>query len=133
MQASTYLSFAGDCEEAFAFYARCFDGQPGTFYRYAGTELASDVPSEWSNKIMHASITLGGHLLMGGDVPPERYEQPKGFSLSLQLTDPEQAERVFKELADGGRVVQPLEQTFWAARFGSVIDRFGIPWLINCG
>ena len=70
---------------------------------------------------------------MAGDVAPERYEEPRGFSLSLQMNDTTQAERVFNELAANGRIVMPLEKTFWAARFGMLVDRFGIPWLINCG
>ena len=69
---------------------------------------------------------------MGGDVAPDRYEEPKGFSLSLQITSTDDAERIFHALAKDGRVVVPLAQTFWATRFGMVVDRFGIPWLVNC-
>jgi PhnB protein len=57
---------------------------------------------------------------------------PKGFSLSLQMADTREAERIYEQLGEGGRVVVPLAETFWAARFGMVVDRFGIPWLINC-
>ena len=81
---------------------------------------------------MHASITVGGLVLMGGDVAPDRYEEPKGFSLSLQISNTDDAERIFQDLSQDGRIVLPLEKTFWAARFGMVVDRFGIPWLINC-
>jgi len=81
---------------------------------------------------MHASLAVGGVILMGGDVAPSRYEEPKGFSLSLQLHDSGDAERIFGGLSDNGTIVMPLEKTFWAARFGVVTDRFGIPWLINC-
>ena len=81
---------------------------------------------------MHGSLTVGGQVLMGGDVAPGRYEEPKGFSLSLQLKGSTEAERVFQELSKDGRVMMPLEKTFWAERFGMVVDRFGIPWLINC-
>jgi PhnB protein len=94
--------------------------------------MADAVPDDWQDKIMHGSIVVGDHLLMGGDVVPDQYEAPKGFSLSLQLTETADAERIYQELARDGRVVMPLEKTFWAARFGSVVDRFGIPWLINC-
>jgi PhnB protein len=81
---------------------------------------------------MHGSLTVGEQVLMGGDVPPDRYEEPKGFSLSLQIKNTTEAERIFHELSKDGRVEVPLEKTFWAARFGMVVDRFGIPWLINC-
>ena len=94
--------------------------------------MADQVPSEWQDKVMHGSLTVGGQVLMGGDVVPERYEEPKGFSLSLQIKSTADAERIFQELARDGRVMMPLEKTFWAERFGMVVDRFGIPWLINC-
>jgi len=82
--------------------------------------------------VMHGSITVGGQVLMGGDVAPDRYEAPKGFSLSIQIKDAAEAERIFRELSHAGSMVMPLEKTFWAERFGMVIDRFGIPWMINC-
>lgn len=75
------------------------------------------------------SVTLPGLELNGADVASD--EAPKGFSLSVRLKGAEEAERVFRELADGGSVM-PLEKTFWAERFGMVVDRFGVPWLINC-
>jgi len=82
--------------------------------------------------VMHGTITIGGQLLAGADVAPDRYEEPKGFSLSIQMTSTTEADRIFHMLAKDGTVVMPLEKTFWAARFGVVIDRFGIRWLINC-
>ena len=132
MQMTPYLSFKGECEAAFNFYEECLGGRPGELFRYAGTPLANQVPEDWSNKIMHGSLMLGGQVLMGGDVAPDKYEAPKGFSLSLQIKSPIDAERIFHELARGGRVLVPMEKTFWAERFGMVVDRFGIPWLINC-
>jgi PhnB protein len=133
MQMNAYLSFRGDCEAAFTFYAECLGGTVGQLSRYAGSPMAEDVSADWQNKIMHGSVTVGGQVFMGGDVAPERYEPPKGFSLSLHLDDTAEAERIFQRLATDGRVVLPLEKTFWAARFGMLIDRFGMPWLVNCG
>jgi PhnB protein len=132
MQMTPYLSFKGDCEAAFTFYARCLGAEPGAIFRYAGTPMAKQVPADWAEKVMHGSVTIGGQMLMGGDVAPDQYEQPKRFSLSLQINNTADAERIFHELAKDGRVVMPLEKTFWAERFGMVVDRFGIPWLINC-
>jgi PhnB protein len=132
MQMNPYLSFKGDCEAAFTLYQRCLGGEIGAIYRYAGTPMANQVPADWGDKVMHTSFTVDGQTLMGGDVAPERYEAPKGFSLSLHITSVADTERIFHALADGGQVVMPLEKTFWAARFGMVVDRFGIPWLINC-
>ena len=132
MQMNPYLSFKGECEAAFKFYERCLGGQLGAIFRYAGTPLADQVPADWQDKVMHGSLMVGEQVLMGGDVAPGRYEEPKGFSLSLQIKNTTEAEGIFHELGKGGRVAVPLEQTFWAARFGMVVDRFGIPWLINC-
>ncbi|MDQ3348465.1 MAG: VOC family protein [Acidobacteriota bacterium] len=132
MQMNPYLRFKGDCETAFKFYEQSLGGQLGAIFRYGGSPMAGDAPADWSDKVMHGSLTLGGQVLMGGDVAPDRYEEPKGFSLSLQIKSTAHAERVFHELAKDGRVVVPLEKTFWAARFGMLVDRFGIPWMINC-
>ena len=132
MQISPYLSFKGDCEAAFKFYEQCLGGQLGAIFRYAGTSLADQVPADWQDKVMHGSVTVGEQVLMGADVAPDGYEAPKGFTLSIQIKSKADAERIFHELANGGRVVLPLEKTFWAERFGMLVDRFGIPWQINC-
>ena len=133
MQMNPYLSFKGQCEEAFKFYEQCLGARLGLNFRYAGTPLSNDVPADWQDKVMHGSLTVGDQVLMGGDVAPDGYEEPKGFSLSLQIKSIAEAERIFHELGKDGRVVLPLEKTFWAARFGMLVDRFGIPWQINCG
>jgi PhnB protein len=132
MQMNPYLSFKGDCEAAFKFYERCLGARMGQIFRYAGSPMAGQVPAAWQDKVMHGSLTLGDQVLMGADVVPEQFEEPKGFSLSLQIKDASDATRVFQELAEGGRIVVPLEKTFWAERFGMLVDRFGIPWMINC-
>jgi PhnB protein len=94
--------------------------------------MADQAPADWGDKVMHGSVTVGDQVLMGADVAPDHYQAPKGFTLSLQMKSTADADRIFRELAEGGTVVLPLEQTFWAARFGMLVDRFGIPWQINC-
>ena len=132
MELSAYVSFKGDCEAAFEFYAEVLGAKPGLLFRYADSPMADVVPLGWENKIMHGSVTVGRHLLEGADVPPDRYEEPKGFSLSVNARSADEAETLFVRLADGGRVVYPMAKTFWSERFGMVVDRFGIPWMINC-
>jgi PhnB protein len=132
MEMNPYLSFKGDCEAAFKFYEEALGGEVGGIFRYAGTSLANQVPANWSNKVMHGSVKIGDQVLMGADVAPEQYAKPSGFSLSLHIKSTAEAERIFKALATGGSIVLPLEKTFWAALFGMVVDRFGVPWLINC-
>jgi PhnB protein len=81
---------------------------------------------------LHARLVLDGTVLMGSDAPPDRYEPMKGFSVTLVLKDPAEAERIFSALAENGTVCMPLEETFFAFRFGMLVDRFGTPWMINC-
>ena len=133
MKMNPYLSFKGDCEAAFKYYEQHLGGEMGAIFRYGGTPLSGSVPEDWPDKVMHGSITIGGQTLQAADVAPGSYESPQGFSLTLQITSAIDAERMFEALADGGQVRLPLEKTFWAERFGMVIDRFGVPWIINCG
>jgi PhnB protein len=132
MQLTPYLSFKGDCEEAFRFYERCVGARVGTLFRYGGSPMADQAPPGWTDKVMHGSVTIAGREIMGADIVPDRYEQPKGISLSLQIGQAADAERIFRDLSAGGTVVMPLGKTFWAERFGMLVDRFGIPWLVNC-
>ncbi len=66
------------------------------------------------------------------DAVPDHFKQPQGFSVSIQLNDEAKGERIFEELAEGGTVLMPFQQTFWAAGFGMCVDQFGIPWMVNC-
>jgi PhnB protein len=88
--------------------------------------------TERRDRILHATLTVGGTGFSGADVLPGMYERPQGFQVQLKLDEVAAAERIFAQLADGGRVTVPLQETFWAKRFGAVVDRFGIPWGINC-
>ena len=132
MQVVPYLSFNGQCEAAFRFYEQCLGGQLGPLFRYGESPMADQVPPDWHNRIMHGSVMAGERLLMGADMPPGQYEAPRGFSLSIQLKSAADAERIFREMSQDGTVLMALEKTFWAERFGMVIDRFGTPWTINC-
>ena len=132
MTVSAYLLFDGRCEEAVRFYERCLGAKIEALTPYAGTPAEAHVPPELRDKILHARLSIGGSDLMASDAPPNRFEKPQGFSVAVQTKDAAQAERVFQALAEGGRIEMPMQQTFWAARFGSVVDRFGIKWMINC-
>ena len=117
MEVSPYLEFKGECEDAFTFYAQCLGGTLGGVFRYTGTPLAGQVPADWRDKVMHASLTIGSQALMGADLSPDRYTEPKGFSLSVQLNDTAEAERIFGELSTNGRILTPLEKR--SGRHGS--------------
>ena len=81
---------------------------------------------------MHATLLLGNTALMGADAPPQHYTPAQGFTVALAIDLPEDADRAFAALSDGGKVMMPIQATFWTARFGMFIDKFGIPWMVNC-
>jgi len=125
------LSFDGQCEAAFKFYERCLNGKITFMLTWGNSPMAKDAPPEWGSKIAHATLVIGNTRLQGADSAPGSYESPRGFCIMLQPSERD-AERLFTELADGGTVRVPLQQTFWTLRFGVLTDRFGIPWAINC-
>jgi PhnB protein len=126
------LSFDGQCEAAFQFYERCLNGKIAFMLRWGESPMAKDAPAEWSEKILHATLVIGDTTLLGSDAFPGSYESPRGFSILLGLHDASKAERLFGALAENGTVRMPLQETFWAHRFGVLTDQFGIPWDINC-
>lgn len=132
MQLSPYLNFKGECEEAFRFYETTFGGTIKSMFRFGDTEMKDHVPAELHNTIMHAFLVVGDWELMGSDAPPERYQAPQGMYVSLNSDNPDEADRMFTALAEGGQVQMPIQETSWAQRFGMLVDRFGIPWMINC-
>ena len=131
MQLNTYLNFNGNCEAAFKFYAEALNGTIEAMVPHEGTPAGVHVPAEWSKKILPAAMSVGSTLLMGSDTPVDRYQKPQAFSVSLQTTTPEEAERAFKALSKGGSVRMPIQETFFAKRFGMLVDQFGIRWMIN--
>jgi PhnB protein len=133
MQLIPNLVFNGQCEEAFKFYEKVLGGKIVAMLTPETAPTDEFKVDAWRNKVLHACLAVGDELLMGGDAPTEWYEQPKGTSVTIQIGDPAEAERIFRELAENGTVRMPLEETFWAIRFGMVVDRFGTPWIINCG
>jgi PhnB protein len=132
MQANIYLNFNGDCEEAFRLYEKTFGAKIEGMGTFEGSPAAGQVPADWRKKIIHAWLTVGNTMILASDAPPERYEQPKGMNVSLSVDTPGEAEQIFAELSEKGLVRMPMAQTFFARRFGMVVDRFGIPWMVIC-
>ena len=132
MQLNPYLMFNGQCEAAFKFYEQCLGGKIGAMMTYGDSPMAEQTPADWHHKIMHTSLIVGDRELMGADSPPEHYEAAQGFSVSININDPVEADRIFNDLAADGTVKMPIQKTFWAARFGMLVDQFGTPWMVNC-
>ena len=133
MQLNTHLSFNGQCEEAFKFYEQCLGGTIKIMMTHGDSPIADQTPLEWRSKILHAALAVGETSIMGADTPLDNYQQPAGFTVAIHLNDVADAERIFRTLSESGTVTMPLQQTFWATRFGMLVDRFGIPWMVNCG
>jgi PhnB protein len=132
MQLNPYLLFGGQCEAAFRYYEKVLGGKITAMMPHEGTPAESQVPAEWRKKIIHARLAIGDEVLMGSDAPPDRYKPPQGFSVSVQVKTPEDADRIFHALADNGKVTMPLGKTFFSSAFGMLTDQFGIPWMVNC-
>lgn len=132
MQISPYLSFDGRCREAFETYARILGGEVEFIMTVGESPHAAESPPERQSDVMHARLRLGDRLVMGADAPPELRSTPAGFSMSVNLQDVEEGRRIFEALAEGGEVKMPYGSTFWSRGFGMTIDRFAIPWMVNC-
>jgi PhnB protein len=132
MKLNPYVMFNGKCRQAFKFYEQELGGKITFMMAFGESPAKEHMPPETHDLIIHATMTIGDQALMASDAPPDRYESPRGVYLSLHFNDVAEGERVFKALSDGGKVQMPFEKTFWAERFGMCIDRFGIPWMVNC-
>ncbi|MEE4377648.1 MAG: VOC family protein [Candidatus Competibacteraceae bacterium] len=134
MQIQAYLFFSGSCEEAIEFYRGALGAEVEMLMRFKESPDPTPpdmIPPDWDNKIMHASLRIGDSTVMVSDGCPAERQGFNGFSLSISVTDSEQADRFFAALAEGGQVQMPLAETFWSPRFGMVTDRFGVSWMIN--
>ena len=126
-----YLNFAGNCREAINFYKETFKGEILSMQTYA--EANMQVEDRFKNNILHADFKAEDVHLMASDGMPGFMAEPGNMvTLSVDLSDMNEQDRLFNALAAGGTVTMPLDTTFWGARFGMVIDRFGINWMLNC-
>jgi PhnB protein len=132
MLLAPYLAFNGKCKAAFEFYAKALGGQIVMIMTKGESPMAGQTPPDQKGHIMHAAMKVGDYMLEGSDAPPEHYRKPQGFSVALDIKEPAEAERVFKALTENGTVQMPMQETFWAQRFGMLIDQFDIPWMVNC-
>jgi PhnB protein len=130
MSLSCHLTFDGQCAEAFGSYQRVLGGEI-RMLEYGKSPMADQVPPQWQNKIVHATLALEKQELVGSDAFPDAYERPRGFSVLFAAASLADAKRIFGGLAQGGRVHVPLQETFWSPGFGVLVDRFGVPWEIN--
>jgi PhnB protein len=132
MQLIAYLNFDGTCREAMQAYETIFRGKIVAMMNHDEVPAGTPMPQGWGERIMHARLLVGGAVLMASDAPPDGYRPPQGIEVAIAIDEPAEADRVFAALAEGGTIKMPIQETFWAHRFGMLTDRWGIPWLVNC-
>ena len=137
---NVYLTFNGNCKEAFDFYKSIFGGEYqsiSTFGEMPQDEGAPSMPEDQKDRIMHLTLPISKEtLLMGSDTGGEwakGFKQGNNFSISVNTDSKEEANRLFDELSAGGKVTMPMEKTFWGSYFGMFTDKFGISWMVSFG
>ncbi len=133
---NTYLTFNGNCEEAFNFYKSVFGGDFAYIGRFGEMPEGDgySVPEADKNKIMHVGLPIGNTILMGSDTGGDwaaKLIEGNNFSVSVNTESKEEADRIFNGLAAEGQITMPMENTFWGAYFGMLTDKFGIQWMVN--
>ena len=120
---NTYLNFDGNCKEAMKFYAKCLGGDLQVM------PVSADLP----DRVMHARLTSGSAILMASDTPPgAAWTAGSNFAIAIQCESAEEVDTLFTALSEGGTVTMPVQDTFWNARFGQFVDKFGVHWMMNC-
>ncbi|WP_121665453.1 VOC family protein [Mesonia aquimarina] len=135
MTINPYLTFEGNCEEAFNFYKSVFGGEFPYVGKFKDMPSEHEIPASAKEKIMHISLPISKETtLMGSDTSEAfgvKLKQGNNFSISINVDNAEEAKTTFSKLAQDGTVTVPLEKTFWAPLFGMLIDKFGIQWMIS--
>lgn len=130
----TYLTFDGNCREAFDFYRSVFGGEYQIMQTFADAPPDTGVSESEKDQIMHATLSIGDGVIMGSD-SPSGFGPPhvagNNFSLSYPTRSREETDELFAKISEGGRVTMPLQDMFWGAYFGSCTDKFGINWMLS--
>jgi PhnB protein len=130
MKLHTYLNYGGNCAEAFRFYEEHLGGKINFMMTFAQMPDPKQIPPGMENGVLHVAMNLGETMIMASDVPPERFQPMRSVYLSLGVDSDEEAERVYKLLAEGGEIFMPIQETFFATRFAMLRDRFSTSWMV---
>jgi len=130
MKLDVYLNYGGNCEQAFRFYEQHLGGKITMMMRHGEQPNAGNVPANWRNAVLHARIEVGKTVLMGADIPPDRFQPMRSAYLTLTADSAEQAELLYALLTDGGQIFMKMEETFFASRFAMLRDKFGTSWML---
>jgi PhnB protein len=132
IKSATHLHFDGRCLEALKFYEKCLGGKLAFSMTWGQSPMGNEMP-EWADKIIHARFEFGSQFLTGDDPPPKFYSKPQGLHVLLLFDDPAKAESVYNALSENAMELKMrFAKTFWSPGFATFVDKFGIPWMINC-
>ena len=130
MKLYTYLNFGGNCRQAFEFYVEHLGGKITEITTHGELPGATNVPPDLKNAVAHARMELGETMLLGADIPPDRFQPMRSAYLTLMVNSVDEAERIYALLKDGGQIFMAMEETFFARRFAMLRDRFGTSWML---
>ena len=130
MKLYTYLNYGGNCRQAFEFYAEQLGGTITSVTTHGEGPASGTIPAEWRDAVLHARMDLGETILLGADIPPDRFQPMRSAYLTLVVDSSEEAERIYGLLTEGGQVFMAMEETFFAHRFAMLRDRFGTSWML---
>ncbi|MBS1688832.1 MAG: VOC family protein [Bacteroidetes bacterium] len=130
MKLDIYVNYKGVCRQAFYFYEQHLGGKIISMQTFGEMPVATNIPENRKNDIIHARIEIGGAVLMGADIP--NAEPMRSAYLTLRFDSVEEAENIYGLLSDGGEIFMKMEQTNFAARFAMLRDKFGASWMLLC-
>ena len=130
MKLLTYLNYGGNCRQAFDFYAEQLGGTISMLATHGEQPDSQRVPPDWKHAVLHARIEIGDTVLLGADIPPDRFQPMRSAYLTLMVDSVDEAERLYALLAEGGEIFMPMAETFFARRFAMLRDRFGTSWML---
>jgi len=130
MKLTTYLNYGGNCAQAFRFYEQHLGGKITEIATHGQVPGGSNVPPDMKDSVMHARMSIGGTEIMASDVQPDRFQPMRSVYLALSAGSTEEAERIYGLLSEGAEIFMPMQETFFAFRFGMLRDKFGTSWMI---
>ena len=130
MKLYTYLNYGGNCRQAFEFYVQHLGGKITELTTHGEMPGEAKVPPDWKDAVLHARMDLGETVLLGADIPPERFQPMRSAYLTLIVDSSKEADRIYALLKAGGQIFMPMEETFFAHRFAMLRDRFGTSWML---
>lgn len=130
MKLYTYLNYGGNCRQAFDFYVEHLGATLLMVTTHGEQPDSNRVPPDWRDAVLHARLAIGDTILLGADIPPDRFQPMRSAYLTLMVDSVAEADRLYALLVEGGQIFMPMAETFFAHRFAMLRDRFGTSWML---